>query len=91
MEKEPKKMLEKHRQLIHSDMCKVVSHVQRDDGSWILNTVMTEDCDVPFKYKRKKRYKSIQGQRVNLTYYPATENVAGIEFEIMTVVRIKVS
>jgi hypothetical protein len=52
---------------------------------------MIEGCDVPFKYKRKKLYKNIQGQRVNLTYYPATESIAGIEMEVMKVVRIKVA
>ena len=54
---------------------KVVSHVQRDTKEWVLNTVMLEGYDVPFKYKRKKMYKNIQGQRVNLTYYPVTESV----------------
>ena len=72
-------------------MVKVVSHVQRDTRDWILNTVMIEGCDVPFKYKRKKKYKNIKGQRVNLTYYPAGEAVAGIELEGMNVVRIKVA
>ena len=72
-------------------MVKVVSHVQRDTRDWILNTVMIEGCDVPFKYKRKKKYKNIKGQRVNLTYYPAVEAVAGIELEGMNVVRIKVA
>jgi len=52
---------------------------------------MIEDCDVPFKYKRKKHYKSLKGQRVNLTYYPAKESVAGMELEIMKVVRIKIA
>ena len=78
-----------HRKLVHSEMVKVVSHVQRDTKEWIINTVLIEDCDVPFKYKRKKMYKNIKGQRVNLTYYPATESVAGMEMEIMKVVRIK--
>ncbi len=70
---------------------KVVSHVQRDTKEWVLNTVMLEGYDVPFKYKRKKMYKNIQGQRVNLTYYPVTESVAGIEMETMKVVRIKIA
>jgi hypothetical protein len=52
---------------------------------------MIEGYDVPFKYKRKKMYKNIKGQRVNLTYYPATESVAGIDMEIMKVVRIKIA
>lgn len=72
-------------------MAKVTSHVQRDKDNWVVNTVMIEGCDVPFKYSRKKRYKNLQGQRVNLTYYPSTDTVAGIEFEFMKVVRIKIA
>lgn len=85
------KLLKTHHKLVHSEMVKVVSHVQRDARDWILNTVMIEGCDVPFKYKRKKMYKNIKGQRVNLTYYPAVESVAGIDMEVMKVVRIKVA
>ena len=85
------KLLKTHQKLIHSEMVKVVSHVQRDTKEWILNTLMIEGCDVPFKYKRKKMYKNIKGQRVNLIYYPAVETVASIEMEIMKVVRIKVA
>jgi hypothetical protein len=85
------KLIKTHEKLIHSEQLKVVSHVQRDTKDWILNTVMIEGYDVPFKYKRKKVYKNIKGQRVNLTYYPATESVAGIDMEIMKVVRIKIS
>lgn len=85
------KLINTHQKLSHSEMMKVVSHVQRDTKDWVLNTLMVEGCDVPFKYKRKKMYKNIKGQRVNLTYYPATESVAGIEMEIMKVVRIKIA
>ena len=85
------KLIKKHEKLVHSEQLKVVSHVQRDTSDWILNTLMVEGYEVPFKYKRKKRYKNIQGQRVNLTYYPATESVAGIEMEVMKVVRIKIA
>ncbi len=91
MKSDPKKLLKKHDKLVHSDMLKVASHVQRDDGDWIINTLTVEGHDVPFKYKRKKLYKNITGQRVNLTYYPDIEIVAGIEFEVMNVVRIKIS
>ena len=84
-------LIKKHEKLVHSEQLKVVSHVQRDTSDWILNTLMVEGYEVPFKYKRKKRYKNIQGQRVNLTYYPATESVAGIEMEVMKVVRIKIA
>ena len=85
------KLLNTHRKLVHSEMVKVVSHVQRDTAGWVLNTILIEGCDVPFKYKRKKMYKNIKGQRVNLTYYPLTESVAGIEMETMKVVRIKIA
>ena len=85
------KLIKTHEKLVHSEQLKVVSHVQRDTKDWILNTVMIEGYDVPFKYKRKKMYKNIKGQRVNLTYYPATESVAGMDMEIMKVVRIKIS
>ncbi len=50
---------------------------------------MIEGCDASFKYKRKKAYKNLTGQRVNLTYYVNYEKVAGIEMEIMKVVRLK--
>ena len=85
------KLLKTHQNLTHTEMVKVISHVQRETDDWVLNTLMIENCDVPFKYKRKKKYKNIRGQRVNLTYYPAKETVAGIEMEIMKVVRIKVA
>ncbi|MCG7981696.1 MAG: hypothetical protein JAY90_02980 [Candidatus Thiodiazotropha lotti] len=84
-------LLKTHRDLTHSEMKKVASHVQRDSGDWIVNTLLIEGTDVPFKYKRKKRYKSLVGQRVNLTYYSDTESVAGIDMDVMRVVRIKVS
>ena len=88
---EPEKLLKKHEKLTHSDMMKVTSHVQREAGEWIVNTLMLEGCDVPFRYKRKVLYKNLKGQRVNLTYYPTKETIAGLEMEIMNVVRIKVS
>lgn len=87
----PKDLLAKHQQLIHSEQVKVISHVQREQDDWYVNTIMLQDIDVPFKYRRKKPYKSLEQQRVNLTYYPSTESVAGFEIEIMKVVRIKVS
>ena len=91
MSTEPEKLLKKHRKLIHSEMLKVTSHVQRSEEEWIINTLLVEGYDVPFNYKRKKHYKSLTGQRVNLTYYPAIKMVAGIEFEVMKVVRIKIA
>lgn len=47
------KLLKTHQELTHSDMMKVDSHVQREKGEWIINTLMLENCSVPFKYKRK--------------------------------------
>ena len=89
MQSDPDKLVKKHQELTHSDHVRVLSHVQRDKPEWVLNTVMIEDCEVPFKYKRKQQYKSLKGARVNITYYPSIEVVAGMEFEIMAVVRIK--
>jgi hypothetical protein len=85
------KLLKTHQKLTHSEMMEVISHVQRDTKEWVLNTLMIEGYDVPFKYRRKKMYKNIKGQRVNLTYYPVTESVAGIDMEAMKVVRIKIA
>jgi hypothetical protein len=91
MKSDPDKLIKKHKPLVHSEMMKVTSHVQRNDGDWIINTLMIEGYDVPFKYKRKKPYRNLKGQRVNLTYYPVIEVVGGLEFEVMNVVRIKIS
>ena len=91
METDANKLLKKHQNLTHSEMQKVVSHVQRDTKEWMINTLMIEGCDVPFKFKRKTPYKNVQGQRVNLTYYPSKESVAGMEMEVMNVVRIKIA
>lgn len=89
MKSDPKKLLKKNQQLNHLDSVKVQSHIQRESGDWIVNTLMIENYDVPFKYSRKKMYRSLQGARVNLTYYAQIENVAGLEFESMKVVRIR--
>ena len=91
MKTDADKLLKKHQELTHSEMQKVVSHVQRDTKEWVINTLMIEGCDVPFRFKRKQPYKNVQGQRVNLTYYPSQETVAGMAMEIMNVVRIKLS
>lgn len=85
------KLIKKHDKLVHSENMKVNSHVQRESDDWILNTLMLDGVDVPFKYKRKKLYQSLKGQRVNLTYYPDKELIAGFEVEIMSIVRIKIS
>ena len=86
-----KQLTDRHPKLVHTDNIKVISHVQRESEEWQLNTLMLDNIDVPFKYKRKKLYKSLQGQRVNITYYPDIEKIAGFEVEIMRIVRIKVA
>lgn len=91
MKTDPDKLLKKHPGLVHSDAKKVVSHVQRDTHDWIINTLMIEGCEVPFRFKRKKPYKNVQGRQVNLTYYPTSEIIAGMEMEVMHVVRIKIA
>lgn len=93
MRSEPEKLLKKHQELIHSESVKVNSHVQRKekDSDWIINTIMIEGWDVPFRFKRKKQFKNVKGARVNLTYYRDVENVGGMEMEVMTVVRVKLS
>ncbi|MEJ1357958.1 MAG: hypothetical protein RNU03_10715 [Candidatus Sedimenticola sp. (ex Thyasira tokunagai)] len=48
------KLLNEHKELIHSDHQKVLSHVQREEGEWFINTVLIDGCTAPFKYKRKK-------------------------------------
>jgi hypothetical protein len=83
------KLLKKHQQLNQLDMVQVVSHVQRDKDDWVLNTLMLDGYDVPFRYRRRTVYKSLKGARVNLTYYPETQSIAGVDFEMMNVVRIR--
>lgn len=84
-----KQLLNKHPGLTHSENMKVSSHTQREQDEWHLNTVMLQGCDVPFKFKRKQAYQNLKGARVNITFYPDTEKVAGFEVEIMRVVRLK--
>ncbi len=89
MQSDPRKLVSKNKNLTHSELLKVVSHVQREEGEWILHSLMVEGCDVPFKFKRKGNYQSLKGARVNMTYYSEQKSVAGINFEVMKVVRIK--
>lgn len=89
MKSDVSKLLKKNEQLNQLDAVKVDSHVQRESGDWIRNTLMLQGYDVAFKYNRKKRYQSLQGAAVNLTYYPQTEQIAGMDFEFMKVVRIR--
>ena len=89
----PEKLVKRHQELIHSDMLKVVSHVQRQlkDSDWIMNTIMVEGCEVPFRFRRKKMFKNTRGARVNMTYYRETESIGGMEMEVMKVVRVKLA
>lgn len=89
--KTAKALIKNHSKLTHSENISVVSHVQRELDDWIINTLMLNGIEVPFKYKRKKLYKSLQGQRVNITYYSDEEIIAGFPIEIMKIVRIKIS
>ena len=84
-----KKLLKKNSELNQLDAAKVSSHVQRESGDWFVNTLMLEGYPIAFKYNRKKLYKNLKGASVNLTYYPETEQVAGMDFEYMKVVRIR--
>lgn len=91
MKSESEKLVKKHQELIHTDNLKVISHVQREEDDWFINTIMFENIDVPFKYKRKQLYKSLVSNRVNVTYYVSTEKIAGFKIEVMNIVRIKIS
>jgi len=93
MKSDVDKLLAKNAKLNQLDGVKVESHVQREikNSDWIQNTLMLEGYDVPFKYKRKKKYRSLEGAPVNLTYYPQIEKVAGMDIEVMKVSRIRKS
>lgn len=91
MKSESEKLINKHKELIHTDNLNVISHVQREEDDWFINTLMFENIDVPFKYKRKQLYKSLINNRVNVTYYVNKEEVAGFAIEVMNIVRIKIS
>lgn len=89
MQSDPKDLLKQNSELIQSDALKVKSHVQRPQEDWVLHTLMIEGYDVPFRFKRQGKYRTLLGSRVNLTYYPTQEVVAGVSMEIMKVVRVK--
>ncbi len=84
------KLLKEHKNLVHSEALIVDTHIQREQDDWIINTLMVKGVDVPFKYKRKKVYKSLAMNQVNITYYPDTESIAGFDMEVMNVVRVKI-
>ncbi|RKF18849.1 hypothetical protein DBZ36_10700 [Alginatibacterium sediminis] len=82
-------LLKKHEKLVESVEQKVRSHIQRQKGEWYLNTIMLDNYDVAFRYRRKKLYKNLVGTVVNLSYYPSSETVLGMEVEFMKVVRLR--
>jgi hypothetical protein len=83
------RLLARHPDLVHMPGLRVSSHVQRKADGWMLNTVMVDGYSLPFRFKRRKTYRDLAGSRVNLTGYLSTESVAGIEIEVMKVVRIR--
>lgn len=93
MKSDVDKLLNKNDALNQLDGAKVVSHVQREatGEDWFVNTVMLEGYDVPFRYKRKKKYRNLMGAPVNVTYYAEIEQLAGMDIEVMKVVRIRKS
>lgn len=80
---------QQHNQLVHCELMQVTSHVQRFNGECMLNTLMVDGYDCPFKYCRKYKYRNLKGKQVDLTYYPTIEVIAGFEVDIMKVVQIK--
>lgn len=92
MQTDPDKLVKKHHKLTHSDELTVISHMQREKDGWFINSIMLEGCELPFKYKRQQKYKKLnKGQRINVTYYPAEKVIAGLKFDYMKVVRIRIS
>lgn len=83
-------MLQKHNQLVHCESMQVTSYVQRFNGECMLNTLMMDGYDCPFKYCREYKYRNLKGKRVELSYYPMIEVIAGSEVDLMKVVQIKV-
>ena len=91
MKTDSQKLIQKHEKLIQTDNLKVSSHVQREENDWFINTLMFDGISSPFKYKRKKMYKSLVSNRVNITYYVSNESIAGFDIEVMNIVRIKIA
>lgn len=87
--KTTKQLLAENDQLVHATMQTVRSHVQRREGDWILNTVMLEGQEVPYKYKRRKKHPSLRGARVDVIFYPDVEVIARMQFDCMRVIRIQ--
>ena len=81
------KHLANNDKLIHATIQKVESHIQRQVEGWFHKILLLKDCDVPFKYKRQKVYQCLKGARVDLIYY-TRDQIAGMKFEVMNVVKV---
>ena len=81
--------IEQQQNVYHREHCTVLSHTQRDEGEWVQHTLMLENYETPFRFRRSKRYRCLKGESVDVDYYPQTTLVAGMELETMKVVRIK--
>lgn len=76
--------LQKHK------LMQVASHVQRFNGESMINTLMIDGYDCPFKYGRNNKSRNLKGKQVDLSCYPSIEVIADFEINIMKVVQIKV-
>ena len=56
-----RKLLKKHPDLVHSEMRKKLARTA-GAADWIVNTIMIEGCEVPFKYSRKSVIRFLQGK-----------------------------
>ena len=82
MKNEVDRLLKRQELLVHSERKRIVFHAHRKTGEWIVNAVMREEDPGPFRFKRKTPHKNLKGMFVNLTSYPRTELVAGIDVEV---------
>ena len=58
------KLVKKHDKLVHSENMKVTSHVQRECDDWVINTLMLDKLDVPFKYSENNCIKHYKGKEL---------------------------
>jgi hypothetical protein len=84
-------LLETHPNLVHSELCRVTSHVQREEDGWYVNTLLIAKTDVPFIFKRRKKYNKLVDRVVVIKYITEGYDIWGVDLETMKVVRIKVS
>ncbi|MDX1451277.1 MAG: hypothetical protein R3183_01885 [Oleiphilaceae bacterium] len=79
----------KHPELLEAQNQKVLRHTQRREGEWVIHTLMIEGVDAPFQFRRPKELRPLEGCRVNLSYYIDSQKLAGEDFEVMKVVRVR--